>query len=66
MMGLAHGKVSECTARLALAQRLIKVRKAMIICDTFLMFRRKTMIISDTFLMFRTNNLTVYILVVYY
>ncbi len=25
MMGLAHGKVSECTARLALAQRIIKV-----------------------------------------
>ena len=25
MMGLAHGKVSECTARLALAQGMIKV-----------------------------------------
>ena len=25
MMGLAHGKVSECTARLALAQGLVKV-----------------------------------------
>ena len=27
MMGLAHGKVSECTARLALAQGLVKVRE---------------------------------------
>ena len=26
MMGLVHGKVSECTARLALAQGMIKVR----------------------------------------
>ena len=26
MMGLARGKVSECTARLALAQMMIKVR----------------------------------------
>ena len=26
MMGLAHGKVSECTARLALAQGMIQVR----------------------------------------